>query len=150
MKNMGLAVRYFREKKYPGHGGQALAAKDAGITRATWNHYENSEKLSNATLRKISGALGVTVDDLIRMGEESVDEKKSAPVESGAIDRKLLSVIRSVSGLRRTLDDLEEHVFAGRLSADDCLKALNSLLSALEPTLSALESRREDQTDSGA
>ena len=64
--NAGLKVKFFREKKFPGHGGQALAAKAAKVTQPVWSRYENAERLSRPTLLKIAKILDVTIDDLVR------------------------------------------------------------------------------------
>lgn len=88
MNNIGLAVHFFREQKFPGHGGQKLAAKELGIGKAGWNHYEKSDRLSNLTLEKIAGVLDVSVDDIISKSKEleqegNTDGEKTLPAPEG-------------------------------------------------------------------
>lgn len=69
MNNIGLSITYFREKKFPGHGGQKKAAEKLGIARTAWHRYEKADRLSLPILERIAKTLNVSVDDLITHSE---------------------------------------------------------------------------------
>ena len=74
MKNIGDIIKLYRQKKFPGHGGQKQAADALGIGKAGWNHYEKAERLSRSTLAKIAKVLDVSVDDLVFQSSDRDDQ----------------------------------------------------------------------------
>lgn len=69
-KNIGKAVQYFREKLFPGFGGQQEMAKKVGISVPLWYKYEKLKGCKLSTVHKIAGYLGVTADELLEKDAE--------------------------------------------------------------------------------
>lgn len=133
---MGLQIRKWREKFFPGRGGQALAAKKAKVSGATWSHYETSQRLANPTLKKISKVLGVSVDELMAGPPET--QKAPSAKAPGVNPATYEAVLQSCLSAQAAIA-----VFASQLKPDrpvddyrQSAEELKDIVAALLETLS--------------
>lgn len=94
MENIGLAIRKFREKIFPGHGGQTLMAKKAGVDKSRWSYYENAKKLSVGKLKNIAKALEISLDELLQ-----AEQKISATIANARPENIIFDKTEKIKNL---------------------------------------------------
>jgi len=87
--NIGKAIKVLRKQKQL---SQEELARTAGVTQAALSHIERGKRPGEATLEKISAALGVSVSLIYMM---SIDET-DVPTENADVYQKLFPHIQQL------------------------------------------------------
>lgn len=67
------AMKKYREKLYPGHGGKKKCAEDFGVNAQLWRDWESGHTIPSAkNQKKIADFFGITLAEL--RGEDSVSD----------------------------------------------------------------------------
>lgn len=86
---MRYNIKKLREKRFPGRGGQTLAAKAFGVSQSAWSRFEKSNSLYNNTLRRLAKFFKVNVEDLINpdyiKAESPPNDPKSTSTENHSV-----------------------------------------------------------------